>query len=49
MVRIMLLTVFFETGLCLPSGSNLEDDDRARIKAVLINLFKKEKRLELVV
>ncbi|MGO4819431.1 DegT/DnrJ/EryC1/StrS family aminotransferase [Flavobacterium sp. W22_SRS_FP1] len=31
----------FNKGLCLPSGSNLSDEDRARIKSVLINLFKK--------
>jgi dTDP-4-amino-4,6-dideoxygalactose transaminase len=29
----------FENGLCLPSGSNLTDDDRNRIKSVLLNLF----------
>ena len=29
----------FENGLCLPSGSNLTDDDRKRIKAVLAKLF----------
>jgi dTDP-4-amino-4,6-dideoxygalactose transaminase len=31
----------FENGLCLPSGSNLTDDDRNRIKSVLENVFKK--------
>jgi dTDP-4-amino-4,6-dideoxygalactose transaminase len=31
----------FNKGLCLPSGSNLSDEDRARIKSVLINLFTK--------
>jgi dTDP-4-amino-4,6-dideoxygalactose transaminase len=30
----------FENGLCLPSGSNLSDDDRARIKDSLNKLFK---------
>lgn len=30
----------FETGLCLPSGSNLSDEDCGRIKSVLLNLFK---------
>lgn len=30
----------FEKGLCLPSGSNLTDDDRARISAVITRLFK---------
>ncbi|ASW76159.1 pyridoxal phosphate-dependent aminotransferase [Chryseobacterium piperi] len=29
----------FENGLCLPSGSNLTDDDRIRIKNVLKNFF----------
>ena len=30
----------FENGLCLPSGSNLEDDDRDRIKSAIIEVFK---------
>ena len=30
----------FENGLCLPSGSNLTDGDRVRIKAVLLDVFK---------
>lgn len=29
----------FKKGLCLPSGSNLQDDDRARIKNVIDRLF----------
>jgi dTDP-4-amino-4,6-dideoxygalactose transaminase len=29
----------FENGLCLPSGSNLNDEDRERIRAVTKNLF----------
>jgi dTDP-4-amino-4,6-dideoxygalactose transaminase len=29
----------FENGLCLPSGSNLTDDDRARIAAVVHQVF----------
>tara|TARA_R110000868_G_scaffold118059_1_gene313267 strand:- start:2326 stop:3465 length:1140 start_codon:yes stop_codon:yes gene_type:complete len=29
----------FNKGLCLPSGSSLSDEDRVRIKSVLINLF----------
>jgi dTDP-4-amino-4,6-dideoxygalactose transaminase len=29
----------FEKGLCLPSGSNLTDEDRTRIKSALLNLF----------
>jgi dTDP-4-amino-4,6-dideoxygalactose transaminase len=34
----------FDTGLCLPSGSNLSDEDRARIKVVLLNLFSIQKK-----
>ncbi|MFT5963723.1 MAG: dTDP-4-amino-4,6-dideoxygalactose transaminase [Flavobacterium sp.] len=34
----------FETGLCLPSGSKLSDVERARIKAVLTDLFTKHKK-----
>jgi len=30
----------FEKGLCLPSGSNLTDEDRARIKSVILALFR---------
>lgn len=30
----------FENGLCLPSGSNLTDQDRSRIEKVIFNLFK---------
>ncbi len=30
----------FEKGLCLPSGSNLTDEDRERIKDVIISYFK---------
>ncbi|MDR6301384.1 DegT/DnrJ/EryC1/StrS family aminotransferase [Mesonia maritima] len=30
----------FENGLCLPSGSNLTDDDRERIKQVILKVFK---------
>ena len=30
----------FETGLCLPSGSNLTNDDRERIQKVIFELFK---------
>ncbi|WP_409024822.1 DegT/DnrJ/EryC1/StrS family aminotransferase [Flavobacterium sp.] len=32
----------FEKGLCLPSGSNLTDDDRNRIKQVVNQLFKNQ-------
>jgi dTDP-4-amino-4,6-dideoxygalactose transaminase len=31
----------FENGLCLPSGSNLTDDDRDRIKSAILEVFKK--------
>jgi dTDP-4-amino-4,6-dideoxygalactose transaminase len=31
---------FFENGLCLPSGSNLTDDDRNRIASSIKNCFK---------
>lgn len=31
----------FEIGLCLPSGSNLSDDDRKRIKAAVKQVFQK--------
>ncbi|MGA8852581.1 MAG: aminotransferase class I/II-fold pyridoxal phosphate-dependent enzyme [Christiangramia sp.] len=31
----------FENGLCLPSGSNLSDSDRDRIKTAILNCFKK--------
>jgi len=30
----------FVQGLCLPSGSNLTEEDRLRIEAVLIRFFK---------
>ena len=29
----------FETGLCLPSGSNLTEEDRNRIKKVISQVF----------
>ena len=32
--------MLFEKGLCLPSGSNLTDNDRERIKEVIISCFK---------
>lgn len=31
----------FETGLCLPSGSNLAREEKKRIKKVILNFFKK--------
>lgn len=33
--------ILFENGLCLPSGSNLTDDERVRIRTVLEKLFAK--------
>lgn len=33
----------FEIGLCLPSGSNLTDEDRTRIREVIENFFQKVK------
>jgi dTDP-4-amino-4,6-dideoxygalactose transaminase len=30
----------FENGLCLPSGSNLTEDDKHRIKRIICQLFK---------
>ena len=30
----------FENGLCLPSGSNLSDNDRSRIKAKLAEIIR---------
>jgi dTDP-4-amino-4,6-dideoxygalactose transaminase len=32
-------TSLFEKGLCLPSGSNLTDEDRKRIAAVVVSVF----------
>jgi dTDP-4-amino-4,6-dideoxygalactose transaminase len=32
----------FDDGLCLPSGSNLSDDDRARIAKVIRKVFSTE-------
>jgi dTDP-4-amino-4,6-dideoxygalactose transaminase len=32
----------FENGLCLPSGSNLTEDDRIRIKAAIHRVFIKK-------
>ena len=32
----------FQKGLCLPSGSNLNDDDKERISKVVFNLFPKQ-------
>jgi dTDP-4-amino-4,6-dideoxygalactose transaminase len=33
--------ILFNNGLCLPSGSNLSEADRARIKSVVLKLFRK--------
>lgn len=35
----------FNTSLCLPSGSNLTDDDRGRIEKVMVNVFSNKKIL----
>jgi dTDP-4-amino-4,6-dideoxygalactose transaminase len=35
----------FDKGLCLPSGSNLSDEDRGRIKSVFLNLFRIQKKI----
>jgi dTDP-4-amino-4,6-dideoxygalactose transaminase len=32
----------FDNGLCLPSGSNLMDNDRERIGAVIVSVFKRD-------
>jgi dTDP-4-amino-4,6-dideoxygalactose transaminase len=42
-IRIMNKSAetLFEKGLCLPSGSNLTDEERTRIKRVVLNMFKK--------
>lgn len=31
----------FEKGLCFPSGSNMTEDERSRIKETILNIFKK--------
>jgi dTDP-4-amino-4,6-dideoxygalactose transaminase len=36
----------FEKGLCLPSGSNLTNKDKSRIKEVIINFFKRNIKLK---
>jgi dTDP-4-amino-4,6-dideoxygalactose transaminase len=35
----------FNKGLCLPSGSNLSNEDRVRIKSVFLNLFSVQKNI----
>jgi len=35
----------FETSLCLPSGSNLTDEDRGRIEKVMLNVLTQKKSL----
>ncbi|PKH67666.1 pyridoxal phosphate-dependent aminotransferase [Flavobacterium sp. ALD4] len=35
----------FNKGLCLPSGSNLSNEDRVRIKFVFLNLFRVQKNI----
>lgn len=36
----MVSETLFENGLCLPSGSNITEEDKIRIKEVIIDLFK---------
>jgi dTDP-4-amino-4,6-dideoxygalactose transaminase len=36
----MVAETLFENGLCLPSGSNLTDHDRERIKKVVLSVFR---------
>ncbi|WP_433813705.1 DegT/DnrJ/EryC1/StrS family aminotransferase [Flavobacterium johnsoniae] len=36
----------FEKGLCLPSGSNLTNKDKSRIKEVIVNFFKRNIKLK---
>ena len=36
-----LAETLFDTGLCLPSGSNLSHEDRSRIKSVIFKVFRK--------
>ncbi|MNQ74215.1 putative pyridoxal phosphate-dependent aminotransferase EpsN [compost metagenome] len=36
--------ILFENGLCLPSGSNLTDAERDRIKQVVVDFFQKNQR-----
>lgn len=35
----------FKTSLCLPSGSNLTDDDRKRIEKIMMNVFSNKKNI----
>ncbi|SDH80053.1 dTDP-4-amino-4,6-dideoxygalactose transaminase [Chryseobacterium taeanense] len=35
----------FNTSLCLPSGSNLTDDDRKRIEKIMMNVFSNKKNI----
>lgn len=39
----------FESSLCLPSGSNLSDADRARIEKVMVNVFSNKKLSDSIV
>jgi dTDP-4-amino-4,6-dideoxygalactose transaminase len=36
-----LAETLFTNGLCLPSGSNLTEEDRSRIKSIILSLFSK--------
>jgi dTDP-4-amino-4,6-dideoxygalactose transaminase len=38
-----LAETLFKNGLCLPSGSNLTDEDRNRIKSVVNQVFERQK------
>jgi dTDP-4-amino-4,6-dideoxygalactose transaminase len=38
-----LAETLFKNGLCLPSGSNLTDEDRNRIKLVVNKVFERQK------
>jgi dTDP-4-amino-4,6-dideoxygalactose transaminase len=39
----------FENSLCLPSGSNLTDSDRARIEKVMVNVFSDKKLSDVII
>jgi len=39
----------FENSLCLPSGSNLTDADRARIEKVMVNVFSEKKLSDVII
>lgn len=37
---VNVASTIFKNGLCLPSGSNLSDEDFYRIQSVILDLFK---------